>query len=443
MKHFVTFRILCIVLALCATTTMTLPAQTFNSAANHGMSYTLPPTPPMPLQFVPLNPCRLTDTRVVNGGPGPLPARQAQSFDIRSLATTSCGYDLSAGKAYSLNVTLVPVNGDRVGFTTIWPNDSNVPPLASIMNSFDGRIKANAAIVEGGTADGGINVLVTDPANIVLDINGYFTAPASNTLVFYPLQPCRVIDTRNADMPEPFGPPAMAADSSRDFAVLTSSCLQGLVTTPLAYSLNVTVVPNPEGTPLGYLTVWPTGLPRPTVSTLNNPTGGYVGNAAIIQSGVTPNAYGAISVYATDATNVVVDINGYFGAPVAANVGSSFYPTLPCRVLDTRNDTTTSPFSGSLVVDVAANSGCPGLGGTSATSYLFNATVVPSPTLFYLTLYPDGLESPPVVSTLNSIDGSVMSNMAIVPTTNGKIDAFVSGSTELVLDASGYFAPAQ
>jgi hypothetical protein len=31
--------------------------------------------------------------------------------------------------------------------------------------------------------------------------------------------------------------------------------------------------------------------------------------------------------------------------------------------------------------------------------------------------------------------------MAIVPTSNGSIDAFAAGSTQLILDLSSYFAP--
>jgi hypothetical protein len=46
-----------------------------------------------------------------------------------------------------------------------------------------------------------------------------------------------------------------------------------------------------------------------------------------------------------------------------------------------------------------------------------------------------------VVSTLNAYDGLVTSNMAIVPTTNGSIDAYADGLTHLILDISGYFAP--
>jgi hypothetical protein len=46
-----------------------------------------------------------------------------------------------------------------------------------------------------------------------------------------------------------------------------------------------------------------------------------------------------------------------------------------------------------------------------------------------------------LVSTLNALDGSISSNMAIVPSTNGKVDAYASGITQLVLDISSYFAP--
>jgi hypothetical protein len=53
-------------------------------------------------------------------------------------------------------------------------------------------------------------------------------------------------------------------------------------------------------------------------------------------------------------------------------------------------------------------------------AYVFNATAQLPGRLGYLT--PDG-EQQPVVSTLNAIDGNITSNMAIVLTTNSKIDA--------------------
>src|SRR5262249_10227967 len=62
--------------------------------------------------------------------------------------------------------------------------------------------------------------------------------------------------------------------------------------------------------------------------------------------------------------------------------------------------------------------------------------------LGYLTLWPTGAAQP-LVSTLNALDGQVTANMAIVPAgAGGSINAFVTESSHLVLDVTGYFAPA-
>jgi hypothetical protein len=66
--------------------------------------------------------------------------------------------------------------------------------------------------------------------------------------------------------------------------------------------------------------------------------------------------------------------------------------------------------------------------------------VVPSGALGYISLWANG-GLQPVVSTLNAVDGSVTSNMAVVPTTNGLVNAYAAGPTYLILDISGYFAP--
>jgi hypothetical protein len=77
----------------------------------------------------------------------------------------------------------------------------------------------------------------------------------------------------------------------------------------------------------------------------------------------------------------------------------------------------------------------------SAQAFVLNATVVPAgPSLGYLTLWPNG-QTQPLVSTLNALDGMVTSNLAIVPTANGSINAFSTDATQLVLDVNGYVAP--
>jgi hypothetical protein len=61
---------------------------------------------------------------------------------------------------------------------------------------------------------------------------------------------------------------------------------------------------------LGYLTVWPAGSPQPLASTINSYLGVAVANAAIVSAGTN----GAVNVYATNLTDVILDINGYFVA---------------------------------------------------------------------------------------------------------------------------------
>ncbi len=369
-----------------------------------------------PLQFVKMTPCRIADTRNPSGPfGGPILAEgTSREFDVPQSA---CQIPTSA-VAYSLNVTVVPEGA--LGYLTIWPSGQS-QPLVSTLNS-DGRVKANAAITPAGT-NGGVSVYVTNATHLILDIDGYFVPKGTaSALAFYPVTPCRVVDTRNAA--GPLGGPFMAGGSTRVFPVQTSSC--ALPANAQVYSLNVTAVP--EG-PLGYLTMWPSGASQPLVSTLNASTGAVTANAAIVPAGNS----GDVSVYVSNSTNVVMDVDGYFAPP--ASGGLSLYTTTPCRVLDTRQ--TTGAFDGALTVGVESSACGP---SSAAQAYVLNATVVPPGGLAYLTLWPNG-ENQPVVSTLNASDGAITSNMAIVPTSNGNIDAFSHNPTQLILDLSSYFAP--
>ncbi len=374
------------------------------------------PTPPA-VQYMTVTECRLLDTRLTGT---PVSGGTWQNFLVPSLG--SCNVP-STALAYSLNITAVP--HQSLGYMTVWPAGRSMP-YASTLNSLDARIKANAAIVPAG-ASNAISVYASDTADVILDINGYFTTPGSQTLQFYPLTPCRVIDTRGAN--GDLGGPYLQAQVERDFPLPESNCIPSSVNVA-AYSMNFTVTPHPAGQPLGYLTVWPTGETQPVVSTLNNPTATVVANAAIVAAGTG----GGIAVYPDATTDLVVDIDGYFAAP--GQNGYSFYPVAPCRAFDSRNNNG-QPFTGELTIDVAAS---PCALPANSSGYVFNATVVPSGSLGYLTLWPDG-ETRPLVSTLNAYDGFTASNMAIVPNMDGSIDAYAAGYTQLVLDISGYFAP--
>jgi hypothetical protein len=332
-----------------------------------------------------------------------------------------CGIPPNAA-GYSLNVAVVPRG--PLGFLTLWPSGQS-QPLAATLNSVDGRVKSNAAIVPAGSS-GAVSVFATDTTDVVLDINGYFIAGSNPAaLAFYPLTPCRVADTRNATAP--LGGPSLAAQSTRSFPIPASSC--GVPANAQAYSLNFAAVP--KGLSLAFLTAWPVGEQQPLVASLNDATGTVLSNAVIVPAGF----LGAVNVFATDATDLVIDINGYF-APQGPG-GLSLYTVTPCRVLDSRLPAGSPPFSTTRDVNVtAASCGVP----ATAQAFVFNVTAVPPGLLGYITMWPQG-QTQPLAATLNAYDGAVTNNMAIVPTTTGSVSVFPSAPTHLVLDIFGYFAP--
>jgi len=400
-----------------------------NSAGSAGSptwSFTTSGTPVTGLEFVPVTPCRVADTRNA-AGPfgGPTPA--ADSTRSFAIPQSACQIPATA-QAYSLNVTVVPEG--PLGYLSLWPT-GQTQPFVSTLNSSGGIVVANAAIVPAGTG-GAVSVFVTDATDVILDINGYFaTATGASSYSFYAATPCRIADTRNAT--GQFGGPSMTAGQIRDFPIPLGPCSYPAAVQ--AYSLNVTVAP--QG-PLGYLTTWPTGQPQPNVSTLNSDTGKIVANAALVPAGTNES----ISVYVTDPTDVILDGNGYFAAP--GSLGAlTFYPVTPCRVADTRG--AAGPFGGPTMGAGTMRSFTIPASGCSipatAAAYSLNVTVVPDGVLFYLTTWPTG-STQPLVSTLNSFDGSVVANAAIVPAgAGGAISVFVTNQTDVILDINGYFAP--
>jgi hypothetical protein len=422
-------------------TTYSYVVKAFDSAGNYSTaSNAVQETTPSSsgaltgLGFVPLTPCRLVDTRAAAGMPSAFGAPSMNGGATRSFSilSSACGIPATAA-AYSLNVTVVPKAG--LGYLSIWPAGQS-QPVASTLNSPNGQIAANAAIVPAG-ANGAISVFVSDSTDVIIDIDGYFKAPGNTALAFYPVAPCRVADTRSgAGFSGSFGAPALMAGQTRAFPILSSSC--GIPASAQAYSLNLTAVPP---APLGYVSVWPAGLSKPVVSTINSPAGSIVANAALVPGG----ASGDIDVFASDNTDLIIDINGYF-APAGGPGALYLYPVTPCRVADTRAAAGFTGAFGSPALSPNTQRNFPILSGScgvpaAAEAYSLNMTVVPSGPLGYLTTWPAG-QSQPLASTLNSPNGGIVANAAVVPAgAGGAISVFASGSTNLIIDIDAYFAP--
>jgi hypothetical protein len=120
---------------------------------------------------------------------------------------------------------------------TVWPTGQSQPGV-STLNSYEGAVLANAAIVPAGTG-GSIEAYATNDTDLLIDINGYFVPPTSGSLQFYPLTPCRILDTRNAT--GTFGGPSLVAWIARSFPIPSSGC--DVPSGAGAYAFNVTVVP--------------------------------------------------------------------------------------------------------------------------------------------------------------------------------------------------------
>lgn len=387
-----------------------------------------------PYTFVPTGPCRVLDTRAADG---PFGGPQLAAGTVRTVTipgNSSCWVPTTAA-AYALNVTVVP-NGQHLGYITVWPT-GQVQPLVSTLNSMDGRTKAVAAIVQAGN-NNSIDVYTTNNTELILDITGYFVGPGNpNAFYYYPLaRYCELINTANPPSTDGLGGPALQAGIGRSFQVTnTQNC--AIPPGATAYSLNVTATPV-GGTPLGYLTIWPSDQARPGTSLINAPTGTAVSNAAIVEAGT-----GALSLYATADTDVEVYLNGYFGpANLNGRGGNALYAFTPCR----GNDTRPYDFSNRLDYVLQTQGGCanttlPALASSPAIqAFVLNATLVPESGIGYFPLWPYG--SPmPRPTTLIALDGAITSNMAIVPAgLNGEISGFASSSTNVIYDLFGYFA---
>jgi hypothetical protein len=355
-------------------------------------------------------------------------------YKSRDFAISDAGCNVpSTVKAYSLNMTVVPTG--PLDFLSTWPAGQNYPGV-STLNSPTGTIIANASIVSSGSKSA-VSVVGGQNTDLIIDVNGYFWPPGTQELLFFPITPCRLVDTRLGQGKSGlFGPPSLTANVTRVYPVLTGGC--NIPATAKAFSMNITAVPAGR---LGYVAIWSTGQANPGVSTLNSPDGSTVANAALVTAGQDAS----VTMMSSDATDLIVDINGFFAPPTTSAGGLHFYPMTPCRVVDTRvGQNKTGSFgppqlaaNQSRIFPFQGQCGMP----ASAAAYSLNLTAVPPGSLDYLSVWPAG-QPYPGVSTLNSPTGRVIANAAIVPAgTNGAITVAAGKPTDLIIDINGYFAP--
>jgi hypothetical protein len=253
-------------------------------------------------QYVPVVPARITDTRPGSGQPNAgLTLGPNAILDVQ--VTGVGGIPVTGATAVILNVTAV--NPTAAGFFNVFPTGKPLP-LASNLNWLPGVNVPNRVMVPLGTG-GKVSVHNgAGSADLIVDVNGYFTDNTGAGASFTSLTPTRIVDTRYGT--GGFNSPLVQGATM----VVTVAGYGGVpsmasATPPKAVVVNVTV----EGaTAASDLVVWPDGTSPPMASDLNFVRGQTVPNLVIVKL----SAAGKIDIINDfGSTSVIVDVVGWYG----------------------------------------------------------------------------------------------------------------------------------
>lgn len=250
-----------------------------------------------PELYKPASPERVLDTRngtgakagaVANGGTVKL------SVALGDTNLAPAGYMSAA----AVNITVVNPSGN--GYITAYADGQNRPGTSNL-NYTKGQTVANSAIVPvaaNGEIDLTNEMSAAGSANILVDIVGYYSTNANFAgAAFVPIAPSRVFDSRK--------------DGSRQIqnGVEYDLALGYWAQSADAIEMNATVTGTKSN---GFLSLYTYGvLSPPSTSNLNWSTGQITANAAYVSP---DNANGWIAIYngGSGATDVILDVSGYF-----------------------------------------------------------------------------------------------------------------------------------
>lgn len=238
--------------------------------------------------------------------------------------------------------------------------------------------------------DGKVCVFASTTTQFVADLSGWYADDfaASPGYRYTQLDPARIIDTRDGTGlgSRPVGPLVAA-----EILLMMIPGAGGVPTSGdvRAVTMNVTVT---DATAAGFISVFPCDQPRPVFSNVNvdlsSPT---VANRATVRLPST----GQVCFYSSMATNLVVDVQGYFSS-----------------------------------------------GPGDAAAVMLNVTITGANGHGYVTTWPCG-KTRPLASFLNfvhRVDRAILTPVRIGNA--GRVCLYVSECTDVIADVNGYFTPA-
>ncbi len=225
---------------------------------------------------------------------------------------------------------------------------------------------------------------------------------------------CRLLDTRSGA--------GLGAGVELELDV-AGAC--GVPAAAVAAALTVTVTATGQA---GYATVFPADVARPETSTTNWDA---PGQTRANTSFVGLSDAGAVRIWVSSETHLVVDVAGAFRAASTSKAGR-FVPIVPQRALDSRRSGAPAP-GGTLTV------GLPDGVPADAIALAVNLTLTHTTGFDFVTAYPAGSEAP-ATSALNAdAAGQTRAAGAVVPVSSGGMTLIVAFGSHVIVDVLGYF----
>src|SRR4051794_13303383 len=206
-----------------------------------------------------------------------------------------------------------------------------------------------------------VAVLVATTCAVAIPVAAVAPAAAAGPApaMFVSLAPTRIPDTRiGVGAAQGVVPPNTSID-------ISIAGVGGVPTNATAVAFNLTAT---DAIGPGFVTAWPTGSTRPTVSNLNlQSAGATVANLVVV---ALPQS-GKVSLYMQSGGSLIADVAGYW-TPASGGTSKAgrFVAQSPSRILDTRDGTGADPgFRGAgatVGFSVAGRGGVPSAGASAA-----------------------------------------------------------------------------
>ncbi len=255
--------------------------------------------------FFPISPVRVLDTRSTPGAA--FRANLAQSIQVAGRLSIP-------SDATAISANLTATNVTNAGYVSVTTKATN-SPSTSTLNLAAGDTRANGLTLPLAS-DGTIAAVYKAPsgssADLILDVTGYYSNDPGG-LLFHPLNPGRLVDTR-----QPLGPGSYlngltGAQGTTPRSVQVNGHY-GVPADAQAVTGNLTITGQ---TAPGFVTVEDVAVAKPATSTINFPLGDTRANGLTVPVDDHGRLWFVDRTAAGQTVQLVFDVSGYFEAPAS------------------------------------------------------------------------------------------------------------------------------